>query len=267
MVDESHTMHEGTAMQNQWTSLLKDSVIWKGYDDQHSIEVARLKIQNFIVPQLQRLNATRILEVGCGSGVGPVVLRESGFEAYGIDPHFKDDVTDTYSFLISGEGKRIPFPDRHFDLVYSLETIEHVGTRDGMLELAEDYQIERRLFIRELCRVSSRHVIITTPNKYFPVDEHHVDMHGNPGFRVHSPFENKTLSARELRNGFREFGFELDAFLNPRGYYQLERVKKKFGRIGSLVSDGLLRLSSNRLIGGSFLNPHLFLLFRRLDRA
>jgi SAM-dependent methyltransferase len=214
---------------------------------------------------LHRLNATRVLEVGCGSGVGPVVLRESGFEAYGIDPHFKDDVTASYGYLISGEGKSIPFPDRHFDLVYSLETIEHVGTRDGMLDLAENYKTERRLFIRELCRVSSRYVIITTPNKYFPVDEHHVDTHGNPGFRIHSPFESKTLSARELTTGFREFGFELDTFMNPQGYYQLERVKKKFGRIGSLVSNGLLRLSSNRLIGGTCLNPHLFLLFKRLD--
>ncbi len=250
-------------MDEQWRSLLKDGVIWKGYDDSHSIDVARLKIKNFLEPQLRRLSAHRVLEVGCGSGIGPIYLRSVGFEAYGVDPHFREDVTEQYEFLSNDDGTSLPYPSQHFDLVYSLETIEHVGTRDGMLDLVENYDEIRMKFLSEICRVSARYVIITTPNRLFPVDEHSADRNGNPSFRFHSPFEAKTFSARDLKRQLRYNNFRLVTFLNPKGYYQLERVKRIFGTIGLRMANRLLNMSSNSIIGYTALNPHLFLLFER----
>jgi hypothetical protein len=73
----------------------------------------------------------------------------SGFAA--LYPHIP-----VYSY----DGKHFPFPDRAFDIVHSNAVIEHVGTRDA-----------QRQFLSELRRVA-RSGMITTPNKYFPIETH-----------------------------------------------------------------------------------------------
>lgn len=52
---------------------------------------------------------------------------------------------------LQAEGTNLPFPDGHFDLVVSLDTIEHVMVG------------QRELFISELCRVARSCVIVAAP--------------------------------------------------------------------------------------------------------
>jgi ubiquinone/menaquinone biosynthesis C-methylase UbiE len=52
----------------------------------------------------------------------------------------------------------LPLPDRSMDAVYCIEVIEHTGVQ------AE--------FVAELCRISRDVLVITTPNKLFPVINH-----------------------------------------------------------------------------------------------
>ncbi|HKP63998.1 MAG TPA: methyltransferase domain-containing protein [Polyangiales bacterium] len=73
----------------------------------------------------------------------------SGFE--GLHPHIP-----VYSY----DGKHFPFPDAAFDIAHSNAVIEHVGCRES-----------QRLFLSELRRVA-RSGMITTPNKYFPIETH-----------------------------------------------------------------------------------------------
>jgi SAM-dependent methyltransferase len=61
---------------------------------------------------------------------------------------------------VIGDGLKLPFPDRNFDIVFSNAVIEHVGDRDRQL-----------LFIRELRRVAGRGYM-TTPNRHFPIEVH-----------------------------------------------------------------------------------------------
>ena len=49
-------------------------------------------------------------------------------------------------------------------------------------------------------------VVIATPNKQLPIDEHARDADGALGFRVHSPLEQATLSAGEFERLFRPHG-------------------------------------------------------------
>lgn len=61
---------------------------------------------------------------------------------------------------VQGDGCALPFDDRAFDIVFSNAVIEHVGDRR-----------RQELFVREALRVG-RHVFLTTPNRWFPIEVH-----------------------------------------------------------------------------------------------
>jgi ubiquinone/menaquinone biosynthesis C-methylase UbiE len=52
----------------------------------------------------------------------------------------------------------LPLPERSMDAVYCIEVIEHTGVHDE--------------FVAQLCRISRDVLVITTPNKLFPVINH-----------------------------------------------------------------------------------------------
>ena len=102
---------------------------------------------------------------------------------------------------VRGDGCALPFPDASFDVVHSNAVIEHVGDRD-----------RQALFVHEALRVG-RHVFLTTPNRFFPIEVHTglplvhwlpsslagraYDVAGKPWAR-----ENHLLGPRELRSLF-----------------------------------------------------------------
>jgi len=61
---------------------------------------------------------------------------------------------------VQGDACALPFTDASFDVVHSNAVIEHVGGRD-----------RQEAFVREALRVG-KHVFLTTPNRWFPVDVH-----------------------------------------------------------------------------------------------
>ena len=63
--------------------------------------------------------------------------------------------------FVRGDARKMPFADKSFDFVFSSAVIEHVGSRECQLA-----------FLRECFRVARRHVFITTPNRWFPVEMH-----------------------------------------------------------------------------------------------
>lgn len=62
--------------------------------------------------------------------------------------------------LVAGDGRRLPFRDGAFDIVFSNSVIEHAGTR-----------AEQRQFADEVARVGRRYWV-QTPNRFFPVELH-----------------------------------------------------------------------------------------------
>jgi len=64
------------------------------------------------------------------------------------------------SLWVAGDGRRLPFGDGAFDVVFSNSVIEHVG------DAASQQQ-----FAREAARVG-RSFWIQTPNRWFPVEQH-----------------------------------------------------------------------------------------------
>ena len=63
--------------------------------------------------------------------------------------------------FVLGDGRRMPFEDNSFDLVFSNAVIEHVGSLQ---------QQER--FLLESVRVARKHIFLTTPNRWYPVELH-----------------------------------------------------------------------------------------------
>jgi hypothetical protein len=61
---------------------------------------------------------------------------------------------------IIGDGRRLPFPDGAFDLVFSNAVIEHVGDFESQRQFAEE------------CRRVGRGYYVQTPNRRFPVEVH-----------------------------------------------------------------------------------------------
>jgi 2-polyprenyl-3-methyl-5-hydroxy-6-metoxy-1,4-benzoquinol methylase len=101
-----------------------------------------------------------VLDVGCGLGYGLDVLAIKAASVTGIDVDEKAIAWCTARELgrnprLDGfhhyDGDRLPFDDDSFDVVTSIDVIEHVP----------DYHA----FVRELCRVARRAVVISTPNR------------------------------------------------------------------------------------------------------
>ena len=60
-----------------------------------------------------------------------------------------------------GDGKSLPFSDSQFDFVFSSAVLEHVGNIQ-----------EQKKFLAEAYRVSKKYVLITTPNRWYPIEFH-----------------------------------------------------------------------------------------------
>jgi hypothetical protein len=63
--------------------------------------------------------------------------------------------------LVQGDGRALPFADGSFDFVHSHAVIEHVGSR-----------AQQTGFLAEALRVARRGILVTTPNRWHPIEAH-----------------------------------------------------------------------------------------------
>jgi hypothetical protein len=63
--------------------------------------------------------------------------------------------------FVRASGLQLPFRERSFDVVHSSAVLEHVGSLQNQIA-----------FVQECCRVASKWVFLTTPNRWFPVEFH-----------------------------------------------------------------------------------------------
>lgn len=109
---------------------------------------------------------------------GQVVM---GINLHPIDAPYPSMVAD---------ARHMPFGDRYVDFALSNAIIEHVGDEGDQAK-----------FVSEHCRVA-RNWVITTPNKWFPVEPHTatVFIHWLPRWRARRQEFTRLLSLREFRN-------------------------------------------------------------------
>ncbi|MBE0665018.1 MAG: class I SAM-dependent methyltransferase [Candidatus Aminicenantes bacterium] len=250
------------------------------------ISSTRRFYQEYLKPWVDREKTERILDVGCGLGMGVAFLCRDGYEAYGIDlPHLAGfwarENRDPRHF-INGDGSHTPFPDGYFDAVVTLGTIEHIGTISGHNTLAAGYRAVRNSFAAELLRVTKPggRILISCPNKSFPVDIHHQPTDENStekaenrrqaifdrtGLNLHLPFGRyHLLSFREIKKTFcRDNGAQAIRSLSARSYFAYKRTGslKMLKQFKSLISLYMEHLPGP--LRSTFLNPFLIVEVRR----
>ena len=111
------------------------------------------------------LSASRILDVGVGSGVTAALLAERvgpGGSVCGTD--VRDTRIRSHGFrFVAVEDPRLPFPDDSFDVVVSNHVIEHVGQRP-----------DQKVHVSEMLRVLRPDGLayLATPNRWTVVEPH-----------------------------------------------------------------------------------------------
>jgi SAM-dependent methyltransferase len=125
-----------------------------------------------------------VLDLGCNNGFGTAYLSERAAKAVGLDitpkaiADAKQRFAQSKAEYMLYDGKLLPFPDGHFDIVVSFQVIEHV----------EDVP----LYLSEIVRVLRPRgkAVFTTPNAAIRLD---------PGMKPWNPFHFREYLPRELK--------------------------------------------------------------------
>lgn len=100
-----------------------------------------------VVSEIRKNKYQSVLEIGSGGlGITPYL----GQKVIGLDTKFSPPVHPLLETKL-GTGTKIPFPSRSFDVVISVDTLEHMA------------KPERKKSILEMLRVAKKEVIIAAP--------------------------------------------------------------------------------------------------------
>lgn len=137
----------------------KRIVMFQDYSMQQKIfEKQRLLLLKIKVKQYAKNKDAKILDVGCGDGHFLYFLEESGLRnLYGFDiskirVERAKKLTGFKQRITVSRAEKTKYPDKHFDIVFSSEVIEHIEKPDLLLK-------EANRVLKE-----SGYLIIATPN-------------------------------------------------------------------------------------------------------
>jgi hypothetical protein len=138
-----------------------------------------------------------VLEVGCATGILVKVLRQWGFEAWGVDLSewaIANAEEEAKPYVQVGNVNKLPFGDRNFDLVIGLDILEHVPHDLG------------RFALEEMMRVSNREVLFRVAALR---DEQWITNPNPLGWRVETGDESHVniIRAREWEDYIRQLGW------------------------------------------------------------
>ncbi len=192
-----------------------DLLIGERFNDEypdwsHEKQTATFLAQHYLAPLLKRQfpgrppGNIRVLSVGCGIGVDVEVLRQNGFDAQGIDAgnrsrYWKDrDALEPYYLA---NAKNLPFKNQTFDFVYLCCCLPHVGVHGDSYVTQATYKEERNQVAEEIIRVvnDGGYVMMSGPNRLFPIDFFHRPDPSSHRPRFHVPWENFLLSFKDYQ--------------------------------------------------------------------
>jgi SAM-dependent methyltransferase len=108
--------------------------------------------------ELRITERTRVLDIGGTPGYWDMLPAHPRLVLLNT-PRARQDLAGAASW-VAGDGRRLPFRDGAFDVVFSHSVIEHVGDAASQQRFAE-----------EVARVG-RAYWVQTPNRWFPVEQH-----------------------------------------------------------------------------------------------
>lgn len=252
-----------------------DLVIGGRFDDE--VDVARSTYEeqsndwlsrHYLIPMLRRMLAgvrrPRVLSLGCGTGVDVDLLTEAGFDVVGIDNGNRSAQWPQRTHrdrLCLANGKHLPYERNTFDAVYCGCVFPHVGVEGDSNRVRSDYREERLSIAREMSRVlkPAGHVMVSSPNRLFPIDIFHGRTSEHPMPRVNVPWSPFLLSAGDYRRMFAAAGCKRSRLLPVKGYWGFIRMKQRLkGRLLAYPVEAIFSAVSMPALGafrGSPINP------------
>ena len=103
-------------------------------------------------------NGEVVLDAGCGRKSNLRLVKKR-LTTVGLD-HYKPYLKESrkkslHDKYVLGDVRRMPFEDKSFDVVVSVEVLEHMPKKDGLKMLKEMERVARR-------------IVLTTPNGFLP---------------------------------------------------------------------------------------------------
>jgi ubiquinone/menaquinone biosynthesis C-methylase UbiE len=153
------------ASQAIWMSENYYDAIASGYDELHEAE--QLKKLEIVKKELNIKKETKLLDVGCGSGISS----QFDCDITGIDPSeellkIAEQRLPAAQF-IQGSAEQLPFEDKSFDVVISLTAIQNfTDLEKGIQEIK---RVGKKQFALSYLKKSEKAELIeNTIKKYFP---------------------------------------------------------------------------------------------------
>ena len=115
-----------------------------------------------MVREFVDLDDARVLDVGCGIGTYVRRFRQYSDDVHGIEVEEGRvaEASEELPNIVHAFGEDLPYPDDHFDLVFSNEVIEHVD--DDRLTAAEMVRVTR----------PGGTIVAFAPNRLYPFETH-----------------------------------------------------------------------------------------------
>lgn len=180
---------------------------------------------NIIDQALSTGSYRTVLDAGCGRGDVVAHLLRKGYEARGVEvSQFAVQNGEVVTGeVLQGDLASLPFPDRHFDLVFSSEVLEHIPA-DQIPKVARELVrvCGRRLFLTISLRPSSQnnafHCTLRSRNWW---EQRFIEAGAQPvsdlvaRFQQRGPFDNREVILRGPASGL--IG-EIEGFLTHPPY-------------------------------------------------
>jgi len=103
-------------------------------EHRHFWHAPRRRLLLDLIQQSGLADGSRILDVGCGTGMLVDALRSRGLAAFGIDPWAIESKLDPNIFT-PGQAESIPWPDSDVDAVCAFDVLEHADDLSALREL------------------------------------------------------------------------------------------------------------------------------------
>ena len=90
----------------------------------------------------------RVLDVGCGFANNLVPFADIGCECHGVDLHPEmaatvQEIMDERGYktkIQTGSNRLLPYPDGHFDLLLSINTLHYEGSEENVLAALKEFR-------------------------------------------------------------------------------------------------------------------------------
>lgn len=204
------------------------------YEERSNADLTR----GYWQPLFRRLFASyrrepRLLSVGCGTGVDVDLLCASGYDSVGIDCGNRSAVWSRRAHgerLLLANGKHLPFDDNSFDAAFCGCVFPHIGVIDDSNITAPDVEQQRLAVAHEMVRVlrPGGYVIVSSPNRWFPLDIFHGRQPGSYRPRLNWPSSRFLLSVGDYERLFRSAHTGPATVLPVEHYWGFIRSQQSF---------------------------------------